>query len=90
MTEPRNATTSDSTAEQRRTAMTSALEAVDSLRQVSDKPAPLLLTVEAAAARLGIGRTFAYAIVKSGELESVPVGRLRRIPAECMSTAGEN
>jgi excisionase family DNA binding protein len=65
--------------------MTSALEAVDSLRQVSDEPAPLLLTVEAAAARLGIGRTFAYALVKSGELESVPVGRRRRIPAECIT-----
>ena len=46
---------------------------------------PLLLTVEEAAARLGVGRTFAYALVKSGELESVPVGRLRRVPTECVT-----
>lgn len=65
--------------------MTNALEVVDSSRPASEEFAPLLLTVEAAAARLGIGRTFAYALVKSGELESVPVGRLRRIPAECIT-----
>ncbi|WP_460664790.1 helix-turn-helix domain-containing protein [Kribbella swartbergensis] len=46
--------------------------------------APLLLTVEQAAQRLGIGRTSLYALVKSGEIESVPLGRLRRIPAECL------
>nr|WP_145812846.1 helix-turn-helix domain-containing protein [Kribbella amoyensis] len=45
----------------------------------------LLLTVEQAAKRLGIGRTTCYALVSSGEIESVPVGRLRRIPAECIS-----
>ena len=39
-----------------------------------------MLTVEEAAAELGIGRTTAYALVKSGELPSVKVGRLRRIP----------
>jgi excisionase family DNA binding protein len=46
---------------------------------------PLLLTVEEAARLLGIGRTTAYALVKSGELESIPLGRLRRIPAECVT-----
>lgn len=45
---------------------------------------PLLLKVEEAARRLGIGRTKCYALVMSGEIESVPVGRLRRIPAECL------
>ena len=45
----------------------------------------LLLTVEEAARLLGIGRTTAYALVKSGELESIPLGRLRRIPAECVT-----
>lgn len=39
-----------------------------------------MLTVEEAAAELGIGRTTAFALVKSGELPSVKVGRLRRIP----------
>jgi excisionase family DNA binding protein len=41
----------------------------------------LLLTVEEAADQLGIGRTLAYALVKDGEIESVRIGRLRRIPA---------
>jgi len=63
----------------------SAHEATEQSQQAAEEPTPLLLTVEAAAARLGIGRTFTYALVKSGELESVPVGRLRRIPAECIA-----
>ncbi|WP_232828842.1 helix-turn-helix domain-containing protein [Kribbella monticola] len=46
---------------------------------------PLLLTVEEAAQRLGIGRTTVFGLIKSGELESVPLGRLRRIPTECIN-----
>lgn len=42
-------------------------------------PARVLLTVEEAAERLGIGRTFAYRLVRTGQLESVQIGRLRRI-----------
>ena len=44
----------------------------------------LLLTVEEAAEQLGIGRTLAYALVKDGEIESVRIGRLRRIPAAAL------
>jgi excisionase family DNA binding protein len=47
--------------------------------------APLLLTVEQAAQQLGIGRTTVFALLKAGELESIPLGRLRRIPAECIT-----
>ncbi|MEU9132816.1 helix-turn-helix domain-containing protein [Kitasatospora sp. NPDC048540] len=39
-----------------------------------------LLDVAEAARRLRIGRTTAYALIASGELESVTVGRLRRVP----------
>lgn len=42
--------------------------------------APALLTVEEAARRLRIGRTLCFRLVASGELESVVIGRLRRIP----------
>lgn len=45
----------------------------------------LLLRIEEAAQRLGIGRSLMYRLVLSGEVESVHVGRLRRIPAECLS-----
>jgi excisionase family DNA binding protein len=49
-----------------------------------ENPAGILLTVEEAAERLRIGRTLMYSLIKTGEIESVPVGRLRRIPAECI------
>ncbi|MFD5317886.1 excisionase family DNA-binding protein [Streptomyces sp. NPDC127098] len=44
----------------------------------------MLLTVEEAARRLSIGRTTCFALIGSGELESVPVGRLRRVPADAV------
>jgi excisionase family DNA binding protein len=42
-------------------------------------PARVLLTVEEAAERLHIGKTKTYALVMAGEIESVLIGRLRRI-----------
>jgi excisionase family DNA binding protein len=42
-------------------------------------PARVLLTVEEAAERLHIGKTKTYALVKAGEIESILIGRLRRI-----------
>lgn len=44
----------------------------------------LLLTVEEAANKLGIGRTVMYRLVSSGAVESVTLGRLRRVPSECL------
>lgn len=45
------------------------------------KPIPdrILFTVEEAAEQLHIGRTRMFALVKSGEIDSVMIGRLRRI-----------
>jgi excisionase family DNA binding protein len=40
----------------------------------------LLLRVEEAARRLGIARTLMFRLIKDGEVESVRVGRLRRVP----------
>jgi excisionase family DNA binding protein len=48
-------------------------------------PKRLLLTAEEAAEALGIGRTSVYALIKSGEIESVQIGRLRRIPSDAIS-----
>jgi len=39
----------------------------------------LLLTVEEAAERLGIGRTTTFALIRTGALRSVRIGRLRRV-----------
>lgn len=44
----------------------------------------VVLTIEEAAQRLGIGRTTMYALVMSGEIRSVTIGRLRRVPAQCI------
>lgn len=49
-------------------------------------PTLILLTVEEAARRLHIGRTTMYALIGSGEVESVPVGRLRRVPVDALHT----
>jgi excisionase family DNA binding protein len=42
------------------------------------------LTVEEAADRLGIGRTLMYALITAGDVESVRIGRLRRVPAAAL------
>lgn len=52
----------------------------------NDSPTPrVLLTVEEAADRLSLGRTTTYALVRSGELRSVQIGRLRRVPADALA-----
>ncbi len=51
----------------------------------ANEPIRLVLTIEQAARRLSIGRTHMYSLVMSGEVESVTIGRLRRIPVECLT-----
>ena len=43
------------------------------------RPEKLLLTVTEAAALLGIGRTLMYELIGAGAIQSVTVGRLRRL-----------
>jgi excisionase family DNA binding protein len=45
----------------------------------------LLLRPEEAAAALGVGRTTVYELMRVGALESVSIGRSRRIPVEALS-----
>lgn len=45
----------------------------------------LLLTVDEAAEQLGVGRTTAWALVRSGDLESVQIGRLRRVHVDAVA-----
>jgi excisionase family DNA binding protein len=47
---------------------------------------PLLLTVAQAAQRLGISRSLLYELLTTGDIESITIGRLRRIPAEALTT----
>jgi excisionase family DNA binding protein len=58
----------------------------------SPKPAPpprpmperVLLKVEEAAEQLRIGRTLAWRLVRTGELESVQIGKLRRVHVDAV------
>jgi excisionase family DNA binding protein len=47
--------------------------------------ARVLLTIEEAAELLHIGKTKTYALVKTGEIESVLIGRLRRIHIDAIN-----
>ena len=50
-----------------------------------DTQGQLLLRVEEAARRLGVGRSTMYGLILDGEVESVRIGRLRRVPSEALS-----
>jgi len=45
----------------------------------------LLLSVVEAAHRLGVGRTLMYELLDSGQIESMHVGRLHKVPAEALT-----
>jgi excisionase family DNA binding protein len=45
-----------------------------------------ILTVEEAAEALGVGRTTMYGLLAAGMVESVRIGRLRRIPVDALTS----
>ncbi|GAA2819041.1 helix-turn-helix domain-containing protein [Saccharopolyspora taberi] len=85
-------TAADHTAEIAATLAKLAALIADQHRNEAEIPSPeprtmperTLLTVQEAADRLRIGRTKVYALVKSGEIESVRIGRLRRVPVSAI------
>ena len=50
-----------------------------------EQPPPLVFSVETAAELLSLSRTRMFALIKSGSIKSVRIGRLRRIPAESLN-----
>ncbi|AQU67823.1 helix-turn-helix domain-containing protein [Streptomyces niveus] len=48
-------------------------------------PTLLALTVEEAARRLSVGRTTMYALIRDGAVQTVPIGRARRVPVQALS-----
>jgi excisionase family DNA binding protein len=50
-----------------------------------DQTPRLVLSVEAAAELLSVSRTRIFALIKTGEMQSVRIGRLRRIPAAALA-----
>jgi len=53
--------------------------------QLQKKPPVLLLTVEEAAESLRLSRTAIFALIKSGELDSVQIGHRRRISLSALT-----
>jgi len=68
------------------------LQSVRSVRASHEGPIrahALLLTVREVAERLGCGRTFVYELISTGELETVKLGRLRRVPVAALDALVE-
>ena len=56
------------------------------MTQTDEAPRPrILLSVEDAAERLALSRTRVYGLIKDGEIFSVRIGRLRRVPVESLT-----
>lgn len=53
--------------------------AINGAPQQTERPPRLLLTVEEAAERIGICRSNMFKLIRRGDIESVRVGRLRRV-----------
>lgn len=47
-------------------------------------PARVMFTAEEAAEQLGIGRTVMFRLIRNGDIASVRIGRLRRVPASAI------
>jgi excisionase family DNA binding protein len=64
--------------------VTGRKETVVSDSLISDSQ--LLVTPEEAARRLSVGRTTIYELMASGQLQSVNIGRCRRVPVSSLSS----
>ena len=49
-------------------------------------PVRLLLTVPEVASALGVGRNVVYELILTGQLASIKIGRLRRVPVGAVET----
>jgi excisionase family DNA binding protein len=58
---------------------------VTALEPAEPDPTLALLTVEEAARRLRVGRTTCFALIRCGYLETVSIGRLRRVPPDAVT-----
>ncbi len=55
------------------------------LNENGRRVAPLLLKPEEAAEALGIARTRVYQLMRAGEIRSVKIGKVRRIPVAALA-----
>ncbi|MFI0718142.1 helix-turn-helix domain-containing protein [Streptomyces sp. NPDC021224] len=61
------------------------LRALHASTSAAHDPTLVALTPEEAARRLSVGRTTLFALIASGEIPSVKIGRSRRVPAEALN-----
>ena len=52
--------------------------------QAATPPEPLVYSVEEAADLLGMGRTFVFRLLATGEIESFKIGNRRKIPHDAL------
>jgi excisionase family DNA binding protein len=57
-----------------------------STQTTTQAAARLLLTVEEAAEVLSLGRTTVYNLIRAGDLDSVRIGRARRVSMDALRT----
>jgi len=63
--------------------MRASMHTIGTRVTAADQPR-LLFTVEEAARVLGIGRTRMFELIQDGSVETVLIGRLRRIPIDAL------
>ena len=63
--------------------MRASMHTIGTRVKAADQPR-LLFTVEEAARVLGIGRTRMFELIQAGSVETVLIGRLRRIPLDAL------
>jgi len=52
--------------------------------QIPSGGSRLLYSVTEAASLLGVGRTYMFRLIATGEIESIKVGKLRKIPRDAL------
>ena len=57
---------------------------IDPMASSLSGPGQLLYSVEEAASLLGIGRTFMFHLLATGEIDSLKIGRRRKIPRDAI------
>jgi excisionase family DNA binding protein len=62
------------------------LAVTDHIASPLSRPGQLLYSVEEAASLLGIGRTFMFSLLATGEIDSLKIGRRRKIPRDAIES----
>lgn len=59
---------------------------MEHMSAINTPPERLLVSAAEASARLGVSRSMVYALMAKGEIESVVIGKSRRIPVQALES----